>query len=122
MEISLKITFWTNSGGNAPVIDDIEALPVKPREKVYWTIKLLKTKGTALMRTEFLNKIEDSDLFELRIRYQKVWYRILLIIHKGIACLLHMFKKKKNKLPLKELKIAQKRAGLYLNTIQIIIN
>lgn len=119
MNIGLTVEFWEVSTGNSPVVDYIESLPKKPREKVYWVIKLLRRRGAALVRTKLMRKLRGYDLYELIIFFQGVFYRILLVIVETKACLLHMFKKKSNRTPIKEIGIAQKRRELYLALLDI---
>lgn len=116
MNYALTIEFWEVSSGNSPVVDRIESLPIKAKEKVYWVIKLLRKRGTALMYTKFMTKLEGFDLYELRVLFQGIWYRILFIIKNSIACLLHMFEKEGNRTPIREIKKALVRAELYLAT------
>jgi len=62
-----------------------------------------------LLETQFMDKVKPHDLFDLKLRFNKLWYRILFKIKGQTAWLLHGFTKKSNKIPLKEIEIALRR-------------
>ena len=108
----MEIRFWTNQRGGLPVSGSIESLPEKPREKVFWVLELLEKHGTKLMHTKHMDKLKGYDLYELRIKYNRVLYRILVVIINTTSWLLHMFIKKSRHTPPNEINIALRRSEL----------
>lgn len=92
--------------GERPVEEFIKLLSEKSIAKVGHTINLLEKYGNTL-RMPHSKKI-SKDLYELRVR-GKEEIRIIYAFKKGGIYLLHGFKKKTQKAPVRELEIAKKR-------------
>jgi len=108
----MEIIFWSPSGEElqSPVFDFIDSEPPKNKKRIMSVLDLFSKQGMNLLQTQFLEKVKPHKLFALRIKCSQVTYRILLSIKSGSAVLLHSFKKKTNKIPDKEIKIALGRA------------
>ncbi len=61
-----EIIFYETADGKCPVVDFINSLPIKMREKVFKTIDILKVKGNSL-REPYSKSLEDG-IFELRCK------------------------------------------------------
>lgn len=108
MEESWKVVLYKNPQGDAPVNRFILSLEIKAQSKVRDTIKLLQEFGIRL-GLPHVKKLAGTKLWELRILGSDS-IRILYIATSGKTfLLLHGFKKKKDKTPLKEIKMAEDR-------------
>ena len=84
----------------------VETLSIDDEAKIKQAISFLENYGPFL-RSPFVKKIEKS-LFELRIIGQNS-YRIFFTFKNKIYYLVHIFKKKSQKTPKKEIKLALDR-------------
>jgi len=110
-----NVILYTTERGENPVGDFIKSLSKKEEAKVLREVDLLQQKGI------YLNFPHSSDidgykgLRELRIKFSSNNIRIIYFLHiKNTFVLLHGFRKKTQKLPKKELKIAIARMNDYL--------
>lgn len=107
-----KIVLYRSPGGDYPVQEFINRLEIKAQSKVRDTIKLLQEFGIRLSLPH-VKKLTGTSLWELRILGSDS-IRVLYIAATGKTfVLLHGFKKKKDKTPLKEIKVAQDRLAEY---------
>jgi len=104
-----NIYFFETNRGEKPVEDFIEGLSPSAYAKVLRTLELLKQYGTFLCMP-YCKKITQN-VYELRIR-GKEEIRIFYFIQKRNVYLLHAFKKKSQKTPKNEIKIAEQRMKL----------
>lgn len=108
MEEKWKIMLYKTPQGDAPVKEFIDSLELKAQSKVRNTINLLRDFGTKL-GSPHIKKLTGTQLWELRILGSDS-IRILYIAITGKTfLLLHGFKKKKDKTPLKEIRMAEDR-------------
>lgn len=98
-----KVKFLQTARGDSPVEDFIKAQDQPTAAKISSYIELLKTDGPYL-KPPYIKKLQDK-LYELRIS-GKVAVRIFYTIKNGKYYLLHAFKKKAQKIPIHEIKIA----------------
>ncbi len=98
-----KVYFFQTSRGTFPVKEFMEEQNEEIYTKILRSIKLLR-EGGPFLKPPDAKKI-DRNLYELRIRGQKA---VRIFYTKTVAgyFLLHAFKKKTQKIPKKELKIA----------------
>lgn len=101
-----KVLFFQTARGDSPVEDFIKEQDEATYAKVLQAIKLLVNNGPFL-KPPYIKKLQDK-LYELRIS-GKVAIRIFYTIANNEYYLLHAFKKKSQKTPLKELKVALDR-------------
>ena len=93
--------------GDYPVKDFIQQMDKKSRAKVWRYIALLEEHGPNLLRP-YADYVRDK-IRELRIRIQAGNVRIFYFFFlKGNIILLHVFKKKTQELPEKEIEQAEK--------------
>lgn len=98
-----NVNFFQTSRGNYPVKDFIQQQDEATYAKILLSINLLKDNGPFL-KPPYIKKLQNK-LYELRIP-GKITIRIFYTIHNSEYYLLHAFKKKSQKTPLKELKLA----------------
>ncbi|MBI2086154.1 type II toxin-antitoxin system RelE/ParE family toxin [Candidatus Daviesbacteria bacterium] len=102
-----KVLFLQTARGNSPVKEFVENQDKTTYMKLIHAIELLENGGPYL-KPPYIKKLQDK-LYELRIS-GKVAIRIFYTIINGEYYLLHAFKKKSQKTPSKELKVALDRA------------
>lgn len=107
----MKIEYWKDSRGESPVAIFIETLEDnKTKKKILRIIDLLeKWEMRLLYTTEFMEKMRGLELYELRIRFRGIYYRIFFDIINNTAWFLHAFKKKTSHTPQKEINTALRR-------------
>lgn len=109
----MEIDYFEKDSGELPVIDFIDALDEKSAGKILKVIDLLEETGTKLLFTEFMGKMSGTKgLYELRIFFNKVKYRILFVIVKSTAHMLHGIIKKTQKIKQKDIDLAEDRAKI----------
>jgi phage-related protein len=101
-----QVKFFQTARGNYPVKDFIDDLGLATQTKVAKHIRLLINYGPYL-RPPYSKKLW-RELYELRITGKNA-IRIIYAIVNNIYYLLHAFKKKTDKIPQNELKIALDR-------------
>ena len=101
-----KVFFFKTTRGDYPVKDFIEDQDKVIRTKIALSILLLKNQGPFL-KPPYIKKLQDK-LYELRIS-GAMQIRIFYTIHHSEYYLLHAFRKKTQKTPNRELKIAVDR-------------
>lgn len=108
MDEQWKIILYETLQGDSPVNDFILSLDLKAQSKIRAIIKMLQEFSTHL-GLPHAKKLIGTDLWELRILGSDS-IRILYIAISGRNfLLLHGFKKKKDKTPPKEIKVAEDR-------------
>lgn len=108
MEEQWKVISYRTLSGDYPVQQFIDSLEIKAQSKVQDTIKLLREFGIRL-GLPHVKKLTGTELWELRIVGSDS-LRVLYVAMTGKTfVLLHGFKKKKDKIPPKEIKIAASR-------------
>jgi len=104
-----KIELYENNGRK--IIEDfIISLTDKTISKIMWLFDILEKYGPNI-GMPYVKKI-TVNLFELRIRKQES-IRFFFILKKNTIIILHGFKKKKMKIPIKEIEIAKNRLTKY---------
>lgn len=108
MEEPWKTIFYNTPQGGTPVDDFVLSLDLSVQSKIRYVIKMLQEFGMHL-GLPHIKKLIGTELWELRILGDDS-IRILYVAVTGRAFLfLHGFKKKKDRTPPKEIKIAQDR-------------
>lgn len=101
-----KVNYYQAARGDYPVQKFIEEQDLKTFAKIISSIDLLSKHGP-LLKPPDIKKLQKN-LYELRIS-GKIAIRIFYTFYNGEYYLLNAFKKKSQKTPLKELKIALDR-------------
>ena len=101
-----KVKYFQTARGYYPVKDFIEDQDKPTYAKLISAVELLETDGPYL-KPPYIKKLRNK-LYEFRIS-GKVAIRIFYTVHNSEYYLLHAFKKKAQKTPSQELKIALDR-------------
>ena len=102
----MKVKTFESKSGQKPIDDYIKRQDQSTISKIVFRIDLLGRFGPRL-GMPYAKKI-TSELYELRIR-GKVETRIIYGFKDDEAILLHIFKKKQDKIPQKEVELATRR-------------
>jgi phage-related protein len=113
-----EIEFYRTRSGNCPVEDFLDSLTDKQVEKILWVLRIIR--DVDIIPKEYLKKlIGTAELWEIRIKSGNNHYRILCFIRKGRNIVLtNGFSKKSQKVPSKEIKLAQERKKDYFERIK----
>lgn len=112
------MTEWTiesyiDSQGRSPVEGFLDRLPADDRARIDHTIGLLKEFGLQL-GPPYVKHLE-GELWELRIQAGRKAYRVIYFAFTGQRfILLHVFLKKTQRTPRKEMAIAERRLADFL--------
>lgn len=110
-----KVKLYTTVKGDNLVEEFLKRLPRKEEAKVYREIDLLEQKGIFLGFPHTSDIRGYKELKELRIKFGSNNIRIFYFLKlNNVFVLLHGFKKKTGKLPIREIMIANKRMKDYL--------
>lgn len=108
MDEQWKVILYRSRSGDYPVLQFIDSLEIKAQSKIQDTIKLLREFGIRL-GLPHVKKIMGTNLWELRVLGSDS-IRVLYVAMTGKTfVLLHGFKKKRDKTPPKEIRIAENR-------------
>lgn len=112
MDEKWKVKVYKSPGGDSPVEAFLNTLDEKARLKVSRTFELLEEFGLEGAYPH-AKKLTGTSLWELRILGSDSIRIFYITVSGRIFLLLHGFKKKKQKTPPKEIKIAEKRLKEY---------
>jgi phage-related protein len=103
-----KVEFYTLTDGKSPVKDALEKLSDKQRTKILRQLKYLQEFGpsNAIPNNK---KLTGTPLWELRVLGQDNLRIFYTQVSKNAIAVLHIFNKKKKKVPQKEINLALSR-------------
>lgn len=104
---------YYDENNKVPVLEFILERAPKEQAKILREIDLLEEFGLSL-GLPHVRKIKNSDFWELRIRLGSNIFRILFKELENSYLLLHIFQKKTDKTPNREIDVALKRLKEYL--------
>lgn len=111
IKMDFKIEYYKDSSGNSPIEEFLLGLKRSNNPLGEQSLKGLEKLKSRVYHKEPLSKYIEAGLWELRIRSGTNILRILYTFAKGqVIILLHVFIKKQQKTPGRELEIARKRA------------
>lgn len=113
MDQKWKIEMYENARGDKPVEEFMDSLEPKTRLKVIGAIELLEVFGLE-GGYPHTKKLSGTNLWEYRIIGSDNIRIFYVAVTGKIFLILHGFKKKKQKTPAKEIKIAEERLQEYL--------
>ena len=99
--------FYKKTNGRSLVFDFIFSLDKKIRAKIFLYITIL-IQNNFMLGTPYVKNIKEK-IWEIRVDYDKNFYRVFYFVYKDKKIiLLHGFNKKTNKTPEKEIAQAEK--------------
>ncbi len=106
----MEVFYYESASGRSPVEEFVQGLPEHTRESFFESLRRLENNEVLSMPISKNLSSAHRGLHELRLKDTQGIYRIFYYIKvKDAIYLLHGFKKKTQKTPLKEFKIALKR-------------
>lgn len=99
-----EIIIFAESDGRAPFLNWLDAQPQKVQDKCIVFIERLEEYGHALRRPQ-ADYLRDG-VYELRIKRQKINYRMLYFFYEKRAIISHGIMKQEDKVPENEIEIA----------------
>jgi len=110
--MKLKIYFYKSSSGKEIIRDYIELLDWNTITAIDAFFSRFKS-DESFRRMPYCRKLRGN-IFEMRIKTEQGYRILFAYMLDDVVLLLHIFKKKSNKIPKKELKLAIKRLKLYV--------
>lgn len=101
------VVFYQEDNGTAPVLDWLDELPPKAQDKCRIRIERLRELGHELRRPEA--DLLRGGIYELRIGFQGVNYRMLYFFHGRVAAVLAHGLVKERAVPSREIELAVTR-------------
>jgi putative component of toxin-antitoxin plasmid stabilization module len=86
MPITL-VFFYAERDGAVPALVWLDEVPDNPKDKLFYRVRRLEQAGHELRRPE-ADFLRDG-IYELRVRSQRVNYRLLYFFHQGAAVIAH---------------------------------
>lgn len=113
--LKYQLNFYKSSSGNEIISNFILNCENDLKNKIRTGIKIFEDYGLELLRTKWLKKIyHNPGIYELRITGGKQIRLLFIQYNPQIFIVIHVFIKKTQKTPNKELKIAIKRAKEFI--------
>jgi phage-related protein len=106
-----RVVFYRSDDGRAPVLEWLDRLPQKAQDKCRVKIEQLRELGHELRRPE-MDFLRDG-IYELRVRLQRVNYRMLYFFHLDTAAVLSHGFVKERLVPAKEIDQAIQHKGRF---------
>lgn len=108
----MEVEFYCSSNGTNYVKDVIMDQPPKVVKKIWRQLnRVEKYNLNFLTRAGVMKKLHGYELWEIIVNFGNICYRIFCVIREKTYHLLHMFIKKSNSTPYKEIKTALNRAA-----------
>jgi phage-related protein len=110
-----KIKFYRLETGKCPVEEFFDSLTNKQFEKISFVLDLIEQ--IDIVPIKYFKKLKGTDdIWEIRVQHGNNIFRIFGFFDgKELVILNHAFTKKSQKIPLKEIDIAEKRKRNYFN-------
>ena len=109
---AVTIHLFREKNGDVPFLDWYGSLPKKAQDKCQVRLERLKQLGNKLRRPE-ADYIRDA-IYELRLKHQRVNYRILYFFEGRSAVVVSHGLQKEKAIPPKEIELAIDRRDLFL--------
>ena len=109
-----KIVFYALPSGKKPVEAFLDSLSAKEAQKMVWVLKLIEEFET--VSTQYYKPLTNTDgIIEIRAHLGKNHFRLLGFEDQNtLVILTNGFRKKDQKVPQKEIRLAQQRKEEYL--------
>lgn len=108
-----EVKFYKTISGKNPIEDFLDSLQFKQAQRVAWVIEIIE-EIDRIPKQYFKKLINTDDIWEIRVQTGNTIFRLLSFFDGNdliIAC--HGFVKKSQKVPKKEIEIAEKRKRDY---------
>lgn len=106
-----RVVFYCDDDGGVPLLDWFDALPDKARTKCRVRIERLQELGHDLRRPEA--DYVQNGVYELRVRFQSVNYRMLYFFYGNVAAVLSHGLTKERELPPRDVARAIERKAKF---------
>ena len=105
----MEIVFYRMDSGKCPVEEFLDSLSAKQAQKATWVMNLIE--DLEIVPVKYFKKMAGTDgLWEIRVQSGNNIFRILgFIKENNLVVLNHAFQKKTQKIPKKEIAIAEAR-------------
>ncbi len=109
------ISFYRTASGKCPVKKHLDSLTDTQVTKIAWVLKLIRELDQ-IPSNYFKKLVKTDDIWEARVDVGRNTFRLLGFFHgRELIILTNSFQKKSQKIPLKEIMLAEKRKKEYLN-------
>lgn len=109
-----EIQFYRTASGNCPVEDFLDKLNDKQAKKVLWVLRLVRDLDF-IPKAYFEKLVNTNDIWEIRVKSGNNIFRILgFFENNDFIILTNGFAKKNQKVPKKEIQLAERRRKDYL--------
>ncbi len=102
-----KVILYQEANGTVPLLDWLDRLPDKAKDKCTVALGRLAELGHELRRPEA--DVLHGGIHELRVRLRRVNYRMLYFFHKNVAAVISHGLVKEDRVPAKEIEWALQR-------------
>ncbi len=108
------IEFYRTLSGDCPVEEFLDSLSDRDAQKVAWVLRLVER--LEMVPQQYLKKVAGTrELWEVRSQVGGSSYRLLGFFYESrFLILTNGFSKKRQKTPMKEIELAQRRRAEYL--------
>jgi phage-related protein len=106
-----RVIFYCEADGTVPLLQWLDSLPEKVREKCLFRIRRLAALGHELRRPE-ADFLRDG-IYELRVGLRGQNYRMLYFFHGAVAAVLSHGLTKEDRVPSKDIALAIRRKRLF---------
>jgi phage-related protein len=109
-----EVIFYKLSSGRSPIDEFLDSLSAKEAQKVTWVLNLVEE--LEYLSTKYYKPLTNTDgIIEIRVQVAKNHFRLLGFEHNGrFVVLTNGFKKKDQKVPKSEIRLAEQRKKEYL--------
>ena len=108
------VVFYRDRNGASPIEEFLDELPAKDAKKITWVLQLVEELDV-IPKTYFKKLINTDDIWEVRSQMGNNAYRLLCFIHRNhVIVLTNGFRKKTQKTPQDEIRLAERRKADWL--------
>ena len=109
------ISFYRTASDKCPVEEHLDSLTDAGTTKIAWVLKLIR-EIDPIPSKYFKKLVNTKDIWEVIVNVGRNTFRLLGFFHgQELIILTNSFQKKSRKIPLKEIKLAEKRKKEYLS-------
>lgn len=112
-----RVVFYREADGTVPALKCLEELPRSALVKCRVKLERLKELGHELRRPE-ADLLRDG-IYELRVRLQRINYRVLYFFHGNMAAIVSHGIVKERNVPAKEIDLAIERKEAFLKNAKL---